>query len=557
MPRANYSNGFKDGLSVRGLAIQVPHTGKTFYVNNSTTAAELQHLGIGGSNSNDGLTPERPFSSIDNAINQCSAGRGDTIFVLPGHAETVTTATDIVPDVSHVRIIGLGQGEKRPIITFATNTTANIPVSGANTEISGLVFKCNVASQVAMITTTADDVYIHDCSFREGTATGLNFITLGAADGDSDRCRISNCDFYMPTAGNGDHAIEILFDMVNVRIEDCEIDGNFDEGGILVPAAGDACLNLQILRCNVRNTLTNVGAIDIDGTGCTGLIQNCLLRTDTQSTALDSGSLAVDNVRWADETDQVAAVVSVIAAQDSVSNAIGVDDADNAFASTNVADNRDGSLLERTETIIAALLDDVATNFIGVDDSNNVASTSNVTSNRDGSILERLEHVANTVLAETPATFVPGLGYRVTKTEDVSVATSDDLFTVTGKVLITLWTAEVTNALGAGVTDYKIECTTRNKVLLAAGNIASAAIGHMIQLNGDSAATALTTSTGAVSVTGEADNAGKGLAMRIVGIAGGSETLKSTRTAGDASDAMIHIVYYLPLEASASMAAAA
>ena len=145
MPRSNYGR-FRDGMSVNGVTIQVPHVGKTFYVNNSTTAAELQPYGIGGSDGNHGETPERPFSTIDKAINSCAAGRGDTIYVLPGHAETVTTATDIVPDVSHINIIGLGKGEKRPIITFATNTTANIPVSGANTRISNMVFKVNVAS---------------------------------------------------------------------------------------------------------------------------------------------------------------------------------------------------------------------------------------------------------------------------------------------------------------------------------------------------------------------------------------------------------------------------
>ena len=350
MPRSNFGR-FKDGFAVKGITLQVPHTGRTYYVNNSTTAAELQPFGVGGSDGNSGLTPEQPFATIDAAINKCAAGRGDTIFVLPGHAETVTNATGIIPDVNGIRIIGLGTGEKRPIITFTTNATANIPVSGANIRISGLVFKCNVASQAAMITTTADDIEIDNCSFREGTSTGLNFITVGAADGDSDRLYVHDCDFYMPTAGNGDHAIEILFDMANIRLEDLEIDGDFDEGGILIPAAGDAQVNLQIRRCNVKNRLTNIGAIDIDGTGSSGLIQDCLLRTDTQATALDSGSLAVDNVRWADETDQVAAVVSVIAPQDSVSNAIGFDDADNAFASTNVADNEDGSVLERLEYI--------------------------------------------------------------------------------------------------------------------------------------------------------------------------------------------------------------
>lgn len=513
MPRSNFKNGFRDGFSVRGVAMQVPHTGKTFYVNASTTAAEVQPLGIGGSNSNDGLSPERPLSTILAAKNKCNAGRGDTIYVMAGHTESIANATSLVLDVSGVKVIGLGTGEKRPVITFATATTANIPVSGANTSISGLVFKCDIASQVAMVTVTGKDVEIYDCSFREGAETGLNFITIGAADNDADRCYIHDCDFYMPTAGNGDHAIEFLKDMVNVRIEDCDIDGDFDEGGILIPTAGDAQVNLRIRNCNIKNRLTNVAAIDIDGTASSGLIQNCLLRTDTQSTALDSGSLAVDNVKWADETDQVSST-SVLAPVDSVSNAIGVDDADNAFASTNVV------------------------------------------ANKDGSVLERLEYIQTEATAQVPATFVPGLGYRVIKTENVNTATGVNLFTVTGKVLVTLWTMEVTNALDAAVIDYKLSLTTSNGEPLAAGNISSAAVGHMFQLTTDSDDTALNTSSGAVSITGMADTNGKGIAMRVIGLASGSDTLKSVRTAGAAGDEIKHILFYLPLEASATVVAA-
>src|SRR3990167_8637713 len=525
MPRSKYSR-FKDGLQVGGLAIQVPHAGRTYYVNGSTTAAELQPLGIGGSDGNSGLTPEQPLATIDAAINKCSAGRGDTIIVLPGHTESITTATGIVPDVSHVKIVGMGKGEKRPVITFATNTTANIPVSGANVEISGLVFKCNVASQVAMITVTAKDVEIHDCSFREGTATGLNFVTIGAADNDADRFHIHDCDFYMPTAGNGDHAIEVLFDMVNGRIEDCEIDGDFDEGGILIPAAGDAQVNLRILRCNVKNRLTNVGAIDIDGTASSGIIQDCLLRTDTQATALDSGSLAVDNVRWADETDQVSASVSVLAPADSVSNALGVDDADNLFASTNVAANEDGSILERLEQIQEAVnkgtgtamaanksiadalgsdgttVTDAAASVlgaIGADNANNAFASTSIVANLNGSVLERLE-----ALMDPLGGYDPVLGFRVTKTSNLADGSgTDNLFTVTGRCLITHLSGEVTTVIGGAAT-LKLSDVTNSVDLCAATTIDSDAVGTMYALPGLSAQ--ILNGTGGTPVVGSVPN---------------------------------------------------
>lgn len=150
----------------------------------------------------------------------------------------------------------------------------------------------------------------------------------------------------------------------------------------------------------------------------------------------------------------------------------------------------------------------------------------------------------------------PGLGYKVTKTEDVNTATSDDLFTLTGKVAIRCWTFEVTNALGAAVTDYQITLTTLAGVLIAAGNIASAIVGFMRTLNADAGDTALSTSTSAVSVAGVGDTNGK-TGWLVIGKAGGSDVVKSVRTAGDAGDAIRHDVFYEPLESGASLVAAA
>lgn len=195
-----------------------------------------------------------------------------------------------------------------------------------------------------------------------------------------------------------------------------------------------------------------------------------------------------------------------------------------------------------------------ANRVLGDNDANNDFDSSSVVGNLDGSILERLE----AMMGGLPASFIPTLGFRVTKTEDGSVATGDDLFTLTGKVLITLWTAEVTNALGATAkfSDYQIRLTTLAGVLIAAGDISSSIVGHMFTLNGDAGDTALSTSSSAVSVGGVGDTQGK-MGQLVVGKAGGTDIIKSVRTAGDAGDALIHIVYYWPLEAGASLVAAA
>jgi hypothetical protein len=232
---------------------------------------------------------------------------------------------------------------------------------------------------------------------------------------------------------------------------------------------------------------------------------------------------------------------------------LGEDNANNSQATTLVTANRDGSLVERIEYLYDLLVDDEATNFIGVDDANNVAATTNVAANADGSILERLEYLQANLTSQTPATFVPGLGYRVTKTEDVNAATSDDLFDVTGKVLITLWTIEVTNAIDAAVNDYILRIKTDNVALTASSDIGSAAVGVIMNVTGDAGDTLETAGEGVKTC----DHSDSGPANRIVGLAGGTCTLQSVRTAGAASDAMIHVLFYLPLEASATVVASA
>lgn len=157
---------------------------------------------------------------------------------------------------------------------------------------------------------------------------------------------------------------------------------------------------------------------------------------------------------------------------------------------------------------------------------------------------------------QTPTTFTLGLGYRVTKTENVNTTTGVDLFTVAGKVLIRIWTGEVTNALNTTVTDYKLRIKTNNVDLCAATDISSAAVGYMWQLCSDAGLTLLTGSSYAVSAVKTADTNGLGIADRIVGLAGGSCTLQSLRTAGASGDEMIHNIYYMPLEATASIVAA-
>ncbi len=61
---SSYPNGFLDGVTIRGLPINMINPGKVFFVNNSST---LVPGGIGGSDGNPG-SYTLPFKTLNGAI---------------------------------------------------------------------------------------------------------------------------------------------------------------------------------------------------------------------------------------------------------------------------------------------------------------------------------------------------------------------------------------------------------------------------------------------------------------------------------------------------------
>jgi hypothetical protein len=173
----SYPNGFTGGLTVRGLPLTVAHPGEVFWVNNSSVLAKG---GVGGSNGNDG-SYKRPFSTIDYALDRCVANRGDIVMVMPGHAETISSAAILVMDKAGVAIVGLGTGSKRPTLTFTTATTANIPITAQNMSIKNFLFAANFADVASVFTATSTNTpknfAIEDCEFKD-TSSILNFLTI-------------------------------------------------------------------------------------------------------------------------------------------------------------------------------------------------------------------------------------------------------------------------------------------------------------------------------------------------------------------------------------------
>ncbi|MFW9927780.1 MAG: hypothetical protein ACFFD1_00125 [Candidatus Thorarchaeota archaeon] len=359
---SNYPNGFDPRALIKELFDVEVLVRQCLWVGNNTVKITRE---IAAADANKG-TYLAPYSTIDAANNATGGGSStdgayDVIFVRPGHTLSIADATTLVLDKDNVIIIGLGHMDNLPTLTFTTDTAAAIPVTGDNVMIDGLYLKCNIASQVTMVDVAGKGfVWGKRNRCAEGSATGLNFITIGTADNDSDNFRILGGQFYAPTAGNYDSAISIAKDMANGYIGPVNIYGDFDNAGIDIPAGGNAQVNLILDNCNATNTQTGQHAVQINGTGNTGRIIKGTYIGDTTGTIVDAGGLDMFDVKEHDGTDQVnAQIVGGVIANptllDDSNNPIGVNDADNSFSSSSVVENADGSVLERLEYIQAGI----------------------------------------------------------------------------------------------------------------------------------------------------------------------------------------------------------
>ena len=270
MPVSNYPNGFADGVNIRGVPVEIPHPGKVFWVNNSTVLADK---GIGGSDGNPG-TYLKPFLTIDYAIGRCQANRGDVIYVMPGHVETIGAAAAVDLDVAGVTLIGLGRGSKQARFDY-TATAGTIEVNADNVSIINMNFHANLPNVVIglRILTLATDCLVKDCVFDvEATTTDEFLIAINAGVG-CNRLQVLDCKIDMGLGGAAT-GIKLVGATAGVDIKGCRIVGDYSQACI----AGITTLSTEVyIEDNflANGASGNVGAVEVVEmlTGTTGVIR--------------------------------------------------------------------------------------------------------------------------------------------------------------------------------------------------------------------------------------------------------------------------------------------
>lgn len=214
---STYPGGFRTGVNVRGAPILNTYGGNVFWVDS----------GGAGGDSGKG-TYHRPFHTIDYAIGRCTASNGDVIICKAGHAETLTTASDITCDVAGVTIMAAAGavGALRPKLTFGSaDNSASVVVSADNVSIIGLLGVGGDDGLTAAFVVTGDNSYL-DIEWQDASATVEAACAVQYSTANNVRCILKYAGF---PAGNACLNAIQLIDCNNVEI-DIDAYGEFSTG---------------------------------------------------------------------------------------------------------------------------------------------------------------------------------------------------------------------------------------------------------------------------------------------------------------------------------------
>ncbi len=258
-----------------------------------------------------GRNPDVPFATWVYAETQASAG--DTIFLLPTHAETIgiTGAAALTLDVAGLRTIGLGGQTRKPQILIDGFDDTYISITAADTVLQNIAFKSGHADVAKGVNIAAAGAEIRGCQFLEN-AGSENYLICILTTAAADDLLIDGCTFDGVTQGT--ECIELVGANDRTTITNNKINGKFSVSAISNTTA--PCLGIDISNNFIGNHTTAgndlAGAIDLNG-NATGWICNnrIYLGDDTDClTSIDGGNCVRGDNRAMNEYDGPAATLS-------------------------------------------------------------------------------------------------------------------------------------------------------------------------------------------------------------------------------------------------------
>lgn len=266
------------------------NTGNVFYVSSTTTGA--------ADAANMGRSPTSPFATLAYATaaatTPCLSGNGDTIYVMPGHAETIAVASGInmgtaaagAAGCDGVTIIGMGNGSNRP--TFSWSTTASTwLIAASNVVIKNILTIPSVDEVVSAFSVTG--LWVNLDGVDVIPVTSKQFIQWLLTTAAASFLTIKNCFHRQSAAAAATQVWIQLVGTTSTRIIDNDID-------ILAAAsASSICINgsTAVVDCEIaRNLIRWRGASITSPISCvttsTGIVTDNRLGVTSTSGTIDN-----------------------------------------------------------------------------------------------------------------------------------------------------------------------------------------------------------------------------------------------------------------------------
>lgn len=238
--------------------------------------------------------------TLASGLLECRAGMGDTVFVLPGHTESVTDALMLANLVAGTRVIGLGDPLQDDAPQFRwTATGSQWPITAKNCLFANLRLLIEGAVVVKGIVTTASGTKFSN-NFIQTASGASNKATIAFEIGSAATyCSILNNYIF----GTATHNSTDIFKLVGGTVP-----SNFSfmgNQGIASATAGNgfvhvtvAALNVQISNNVLYNTHTaSTACIAIDDVAADGVI------VSNQMGVMNNGTASAEGIVFAGSTD--------------------------------------------------------------------------------------------------------------------------------------------------------------------------------------------------------------------------------------------------------------
>lgn len=244
----------------------ISHPGSIFFVNSST----------GTDGAGYGRNPNSPVATIDYAVGLCTASAGDTIYVMPGHAETISGATSLVMDVAGVKVIGLGWGTLKAVLTFSA-TDSIVSITAANCWLENVRLVSNIDNCVTAVSlgASADGAVLKNVEFVDN-ATNKEFLIQVAIAAACHDVTLDGLQIH-GLAGGASAAVALAGASDRLTIVNCRINGTFSTALLNL---AQACADILIKDNSLCNEDTGAGLVYKGHASTTGmLVRNFLLGT--------------------------------------------------------------------------------------------------------------------------------------------------------------------------------------------------------------------------------------------------------------------------------------